>query len=187
MTDKTSLTNQLLIAMPSLEDPNFGQSVTYICEHNEDGAMGLIINRPMELGLGEVLNQLEIDCVDTDIANQVVYFGGPVETERGFILHEPVGDWESTLAVTDTLGVTSSRDILEAIGQGVGPRRMLITLGYASWTAGQLEQELADNAWFSGPADADLIFDLPIAERWEAAARLIGVDLTMMSNDIGHA
>lgn len=187
MTTATYLTNHFLIAMPSMVDPNFAQSVTYICEHTADGALGIIINHPMELGLGEVLRQMDMTWTDEEIVNQAIYFGGPVETQRGFVLHDPVGTWDSTLVVNENLGLTASRDILEAMGQGRGPRRALVALGYAGWGAGQLEQEMAANAWLSGPADLRLIFEVPVAERWQAAAASLGVDLSRLSNDVGHA
>ncbi len=187
MNSPTRLTNQFLIAMPGMADPNFAQSVTYICEHNDEGAMGIIINHPMELGLGEVLKQLDLEWTDQDMANRAVFFGGPVEQERGFVLHQPAGGWDATLMVTDDIGVTSSRDILEAMSLGEGPARSLVALGYAGWGAGQLEREMAANAWLSGPADSDLIFDVPVEKRWEAAAAALGVDLRWLSNDVGHA
>jgi len=181
------LTNQFLIAMPGLEDPNFFRSVTYICEHNEDGAMGLIINRPMNMQLGEVFEHIQVQEASLEARQVPVYLGGPVQQERGFVLHSPIGDWEATLKVTDRIGVTSSLDILHAIARDEGPEQKLISLGYAGWGAGQLEQELADNAWLSGPADPDILFNKPNEERWKAAAASLGVDLDLLSGDTGHA
>ncbi|TCK17138.1 putative transcriptional regulator [Thiogranum longum] len=181
------LTNQFLIAMPGLEDPNFFHSVTYICEHNEEGAMGLVINRPMNMQLGEILEHIEIRDASVEARHIPIYLGGPVQQERGFVLHSPLGEWEATMQVTDRIGVTSSLDILQAIAHDEGPEKILVTLGYAGWGAGQLEQELADNAWLSGPADPDILFNKPDDERWKAAAASLGVDLDLLSGDTGHA
>jgi putative transcriptional regulator len=181
------LSNHFLIAMPALSDPNFHHTATLICEHNEEGALGLVINRPTELLLGDILEHMKIDSTHDNVAGQPVYMGGPVQNDRGFVLHEPVGDWEATLRISDQTGITSSRDILEAIARGEGPERSFITLGYAGWGAGQLEEELAANAWLSGPADTAIVFETPYDRRWEAAAALIGVDLTLISGEAGHA
>ncbi len=182
-----SLSNHFLIAMPQLADPNFFHSVTYICEHNEDGALGLVINRPLDLQLHEIFEQMGIEAKDCTRLDQIVFSGGPVQPQRGFILHGPPLQWESTAGITDNLAITTSRDILEAIARNEGPAQCLIALGYAGWGAGQLEQELADNAWLSGPADPSIIFDTPVPERWRAAAALLGVDLDRLSGDAGHA
>lgn len=187
MGASSNLTNHFLIAMPQLADPNFFHTVTYICEHNEDGALGIVINRPLELTLGEVLEHMDLAADDNDATAQVVYQGGPVQQERGFVLHEPVTQWDATLPITEHIGVTTSRDILEAIAKGDGPQHSLIALGYAGWGAGQLEQELAQNAWLSGPADKGILFETPHEKRWEAAAALLGVDLNLLSGDAGHA
>lgn len=181
------LNNHFLIAMPSLHDPNFYHSVTYICEHNEEGAMGIIINRPLDIRLGDVLNHMAIERKNTAAISGLIYLGGPVQPERGFVLHEPLGKWDSMLAVTNSIGVTTSRDILMAINEGEGPSRSLVALGYAGWGAGQLEQEMANNAWLSVPADSSIIFDTPIEQRWQAAAAALGIDLNNLSEDIGHA
>lgn len=181
------LTNHFLIAMPQLADPNFFHTVTYICEHNSDGALGIVINRPLEMRLGEIFTHMNIDGATAQAADLPVYLGGPVQQERGFVLHQPPGDWESSLRITDTIAVTTSRDVLAAIADGTGPKRALVALGYAGWGAGQLEQEMADNAWLSGPADARILFDLPDQQRWHAAAALLGVDLNLLSGDAGHA
>lgn len=173
--------------MPSLSDPNFHHTTTYLCEHNEEGALGIVINRPMEMQLADILDHMEITTEIEAVATQTVYMGGPVQNDRGFVLHEPVGNWEATLQVTDSIGLTSSRDILEAIAQGRGPQHALISLGYAGWGGGQLEEELAANAWLSGPASSKVVFETPIEQRWAAAAALIGVDLNLLSGDAGHA
>lgn len=187
MKDTDSLANHFLIAMPSLADENFARSVTLICEHSEEGAMGIVINRPTDLRLGDILEQLGIEPVKAINAAPSVYLGGPVQNNRGFVLHEPVGSWESTLQVTDTLGVSTSRDILEAIAQNRGPEKFLVALGYAGWGAGQLEREISENSWLSGPASREILFDLPVEQRWKAAAQLVGVDLTTLSGEAGHA
>lgn len=187
MDEANSLSNHFLIAMPMLDDPNFHHTTTYICEHNEDGALGVVINRPLDIQLGEILAHMDITTDIEAIRNQTVYMGGPVQCDRGFVLHEPVGNWEATLKVTDTIGITSSRDILEDIAKGGGPDHAIITLGYAGWGAGQLEQELAENTWLSGPASSQIVFETPSEERWLAAAALLGIDLNLLSNDAGHA
>ena len=181
------LTNHFLIAMPTLADPNFEHTVTYICAHSEEGAMGIVINRPLEIDLGEVLSQMELDSQDPGIATLPVYSGGPVHQDRGFVIHRPVQEWNSTIAVGDDVAVSTSRDILEAISAGKGPRDALVALGYAGWGAGQIEQEMAQNAWLSGPADLEIIFATPVEQRWQRAADLIGIDLGSISHDVGHA
>ncbi|HJP35791.1 MAG TPA: YqgE/AlgH family protein [Gammaproteobacteria bacterium] len=181
------LTNQFLIAMPSMADPNFSKTVTYVCAHNDDGAMGIVINRLTEIGLGEVFAQMKIDGGDRSANAQHVYQGGPVHRDRGFIIHYPAIDWDSTIRVTNELAVSTSRDILEAISSGAGPDETLIALGYAGWGAGQLEQEMGQNAWLSGPATMEIIFHTPPERRWERAAAAMGVDLGSLSNDVGHA
>jgi putative transcriptional regulator len=187
MTSATSLTNHFLIAMPGLQDPNFSRTVSYVCEHSEQGAMGIIINRPMEIQLGEVLAQLEIEAEHREICELPVYLGGPVQTDRGFVIHDGDCRYDSTLEVTPEIRVTTSRDVLEAIASGQGPANRLVALGYAGWSGGQLEQEMVANAWLSGPADADILFATPSAERWQAAAKRLGVDLNLLSGDAGHA
>lgn len=187
MTESHFLTNQFLIAMPGLEDPNFFHSVTYICEHNEEGALGLVINRPLEMQLGEILKHINLPQAAPEAQQIRVHLGGPVQQDRGFVLHQPLGDWDATLKVTDRIGVTSSIDILEAIAGNQGPERSLIALGYAGWGAGQLEREMAENAWLSGPADPEILFNTPDEQRWRAAAASLGVNLDLLSGDAGHA
>ncbi len=185
--EHTSLTNHFLIAMPALQDPNFARSVTYICQHGEEGALGITINRPLNLELQELLDSMKIEASEPATARQTIFAGGPVHPEQGFVIHQPAGEWASTLRVSDQISVTTSQDIIEAIARDEGPERYLIALGYAGWGGGQLEEELAANSWLSGPADSDIIFDTPPEKRWEAAATLLGVDLSRLSNDIGHA
>jgi putative transcriptional regulator len=187
MSPETNLTNHFLIAMPGLEDPNFFHTVTYICEHNSDGAMGIVINRPMDLQLADIFEQLEIEISSPSIREQPVYLGGPVQSDRGFVLHDSSTEWNSTLRINSEISVTTSLDILEAIASDKGPSENLVALGYAGWGAGQLEEELAQNAWLSGPAKSEIIFQRASDERWQAAADLLGVDLNLLSSDTGHA
>lgn len=183
----TSLTNQFLIAMPGLADPNFFHTVTYICTHNEDGAMGIVINRPAEITLGEIFQQMEISSEDENLVKLPIFQGGPVQADRGFVIHEPLQNWEYSIQVCEEIGVATSRDILQAIAHGSGPPHTLVALGYAGWAAGQLEQEIRDNAWLHAPADSSIIFNIPIEKRWEAAVALTGVKLDKLSSDVGHA
>ena len=187
MTDNMNLTDHFLIAMPSLGDPNFQRTVTYMCQHGDDGALGIVINRPIDLMLGDILGQMEIEVESQNIGATQVYYGGPVQPERGFVIHEGSGQWESSLAVTDSIMLTTSRDIMEAIARGKGPRKMLVALGYAGWGEGQLEQEILQNAWLNAPALNQVIFDLPADRRWKSAAEQMGVDLDLMSSNAGHA
>ena len=182
-----NLTNQFLIAMPTLADPNFHRTVTYMCAHSDEGAMGIVINRPTELRLTDVLDQMSIPVSDNTVSDMTVLQGGPVCRERGFVLHQPAGEWDSTLRVSDEIGIATSRDILSEIAEGRGPEHSLIALGYAGWGAGQLEQEVLDNAWLSGPISNTILFDLPYEERWASAARLLGVDPERLSGQVGHA
>ncbi len=187
MLATTNLSNQFLIAMPTLADPNFYRTVTYLCAHNEEGAMGIVINRPMELNLGDILAQMDIG-ITVDPAREIPIFdGGPVQRERGFVIHRPAGEWDAMMSVGDELSVTTSRDILAAVAKGEGPEKTLIALGYAGWGAGQLEREIAQNAWLHGPADERVLFDTPHEQRWEAAAALVGVDFDRLSGEAGHA
>ena len=181
------LANHFLLSMPTLEDPNFQRTLTYICEHSDQGAMGLVVNRALSVTVGEVLHHLDIEPESPAIANEPVYQGGPVETERGFVLHTPVGSWEGSIALTDELAVTTSRDILEAMARGAGPAHALIALGYSGWAAGQLEAEVGDNAWLTCPASLDLLFHTPPDQRLDRAAARIGIDLDLLSSGAGHA
>lgn len=181
------LSNQLLIAMPAMVDPNFSQTVTLICEHSSKGALGLVLNRPLPMKLSDVFEQLSLDAADARIGQQPVLRGGPVQTDRGFVVHRQGGSWDSTLKVSEQIQVTTSRDILAAMARGEGPPNAFIALGYAGWDAGQLEQEILANAWLSAPADDEVIFNLPFQDRWQAAGRLLGIDLTRISPDAGHA
>ena len=182
------LTNQFLIAMPALGDPNFNQTVTYICEHTSEGALGIVINRPMNVKLGEILSQLAVDSVDDAVSDIPVLLGGPVQQDRGFVLHDNSGgQWDSSLEITSDIRVTTSRDILTAMARGDGPDNSLVALGCAGWDAGQLEQEIVANAWLSVAATEKILFDTAFDERWKSAAALLGVDLSTLSTDAGHA
>ena len=187
MGDVTYLTGHLLIAMPAMADPNFVRTVTYICEHTDQGALGIVINRPLQMDLGEVFQQLSLEAADAGVSSQPVLRGGPVQTERGFVLHEPSRKWDSTVEVSESIHLTTSQDILSALAQGTGPRRALMALGYAGWGAGQLENEMGANAWLSVPASATIIFDTPYEARWAAAAALLGINLATLSSEAGHA
>ena len=191
-TDKTNftgdkLTGHFLIAMPSLNDGFFNQAVTYICEHDENGCFGIIINQETGITLKQILSEMKIEANENCDANKSVFIGGPVEQGRGFILHRPTGQWQSSLKVNDNVALTTSRDILQALANDEGPADSIVALGYAGWAAGQLEDEIASNTWLSCPADEQIIFNTPTEERWKAAAKLIGVDLSLLSNDAGHA
>ena len=195
MVETGYLTNQFLIAMPNLLDPSFFHSVTYICEHNEHGAMGVIINQPLELTMGELMEQLGVKAPAHLRDKKTIYQGGPVSVERGFVLHRPLGQWESTLPVTDEIGLTSSNDIIRSMAdsppenssKNIAPQDYLITLGYAGWGAGQLEAEILENSWLSCEANPEILFHTEPELRWEAAASLIGVNIHQLTGEAGHA
>lgn len=190
-SDPINLTNQFLIAMPGMADDNFARTVVYMCEHNDKGALGLVINRPIDIKLKNLFEKVELKLDSEDLAEQPVYFGGPVQTERGFVLHEQSGAAESpytsTLVVPGGLEMTTSKDVLEAMAQGTGPKRVLVTLGYSGWEAGQLEDELGRNGWLTVDADPAVIFDTPVEQRYERALQLLGIDPRMLSQEAGHA
>lgn len=187
MDRNDSLTNHLLIAMPGMADPNFNSTVTLVCEHNEEGALGIVINRPLNMKLGGLLEQLQLDQADQAIASAPILDGGPVGRERGFVLHKPHGKFETSVAVSDEIQLTLSRDVLDAMAAGTGPDKSLVALGYAGWEAGQLEMEMLQNTWLSVPANPEIIFDVPFNDRWSVAAKIIGVDISQMSSHAGHA
>lgn len=184
-----NLRNNLLIAMPAMADPNFFRSVTYLCDHNSEGAMGIIINRPLDIYLSDIALQMGFaQSSKTSKCTKIpIYDGGPVSNDRGYILHTPHGEWQSSIKISDEVSLTTSQDILEAIINGEPPDKFFIALGYAGWGKGQLEHELAQNAWLSGPSDSSILFDSPAAERWASSAHLLGFDMSNLSNDIGHA
>jgi putative transcriptional regulator len=182
-----NLTHHFLIAMPSMADPYFAKTLTYICEHNDQGALGLVVNRPIDMTMQALFERLSLKLDDGQNAEAPVYFGGPVQTDRGFVLHSPAGNWQSTLRVGSHIGLTTSKDILEAVGRGEGPKQILVTLGYAGWSPGQLEQELSQNAWLTVEARDGIIFDTPSEERLPAAMGLLGVDFARLQDEAGHA
>ena len=184
-----TLANQLLIAMPNMEDPNFTRTVSLMCQHDENGGMGVIINRPIrEFSLPDVLEHLKLEPSNSlTYKHNTVYSGGPVHPELGMILHRGVGNWESTLAIGEHFGLTTSMDIIQALSQGEGPQDAMFILGYAGWSAGQLEFEIRENAWLNVPASTELVFDVPVDDRWKIAASQIGIDLNTLSTEAGHA
>ncbi|MBV8032440.1 MAG: YqgE/AlgH family protein [Betaproteobacteria bacterium] len=182
-----NLTHHFLIAMPNMADPYFAKSLTYICEHNDQGALGLVVNRPIDMTLQALFERLSMSLQGGGVADAPVYFGGPVQTDRGFVLHQPAGSWQSTLRVRDLIGLTTSKDILEAVGRGEGPARLLVTLGYAGWSPGQLEHELSQNAWLTVEAKDGILFDTPAEERLPAAMQLLGLDFARLQDEAGHA
>ncbi|MCX8085655.1 MAG: YqgE/AlgH family protein [Rhodocyclaceae bacterium] len=186
-----SLANHFLIAMPAMADPYFARTLTYLCEHTSEGALGLIINRPLDFNLATLFERVSLPLAagahQAKYNELPVYFGGPVQTDRGFVLHRPAGQWQSTLVVTSEIALTSSRDILQAMCEQGEPSDVLVTLGYAGWAAGQLEWELSQNAWLTVPADPEIIFSVPPEERLPAAMQLLGVDFANLSEVAGHA
>lgn len=184
--DNAFLDNQFLVAMPNVVVGAFDHSVTLLCDHNTEGAMGLVINRPTELDLRDMLAHMDINCAALN-APECIFWGGPVQTERGFVLHRPAGQWEATLRLRENVAVTTSKDILEAIGRGEGPAEYLVALGYAGWGEGQLENEILANSWLNTPADSSIIFTTPSDDRWAAATRLLGLDPGTFSGHAGHA
>lgn len=185
--DAVNLTDNFLIAMPAMTDPYFAQSLVYVCEHSENGALGIIVNRPIDMTLASLFEKIELPMEQEKFAEMPVYFGGPVQLDRGFVLHRPVGQWQSTLAVNGNIGLTSSRDVLVSVGNAGDPPEIIVTLGYAGWGAGQLEEELAQNSWLTVPARADILFELPPEERLPAAMLKLGVSFSQLSDVAGHA
>ena len=189
--DRIDLTNQFLIAMPGMADDAFAGSVVYMCEHNEKGALGLVINKPISLTVGKLFEKVELALPDEALAARPVFYGGPVQTERGFVLHERLdeqgGHYNATLAIPGGLEMTTSRDVLEALSHGAGPRKLLVTLGYSGWAAGQLEEEIGRNGWLTVDATPEIIFETPAEQRYERALALLGIDPRMLSMEAGHA
>lgn len=180
------LTDHFLIAMPGMMDPVFSKCLLYICEHHDQGALGLVVNKPIAMNLASMLGEVGIKSANESLEKIPAYFGGPVEMERGFVLHEPVGNWQSTIPVTEKMGLTTSRDILQALGEGSGPGHVLVALGYAGWAPGQIEHELSVNAWLTMKASADILFELPAEERLPAALKMLGVSWANLSESAGH-
>ena len=189
---RINLTNQFLIAMPGMADGTFTGAVVYLCEHTEKGALGLVINKPIDIKLKNLFEKVELSLTRDDLAEAPVYFGGPVQTERGFVLHERQSDatspYSSTLSIAGAgLDMTTSKDVLEALSNGAGPKKILVTLGYSGWGAGQLEDEIGRNGWLTVDAQPEVIFDTPIEQRYDRALALLGVDPRMLSQEAGHA
>ena len=185
-SQQIDLTNQFLIAMPGMVSGPFAGALVYVCEHSGKGALGLVINRPTDLTLGSLLEKIDLKLDTQESLDAPVYFGGPVQTDRGFVLHRPAGKYSSSLVLSN-LALTTSRDVLEAVAEGKGPDKLLVTLGYAGWGAGQLEDELAQNAWLTVEANSDILFETPAEDRYPAAMRLLGIDPAMLASDAGHA
>ena len=183
-----TLVNQFLIAMPAMTDERFSGTVIYLCEHNSRGALGIVINRATDLTLQNLFERVDLKLEIAPRSEQPVLFGGPVQVERGFVLHDqPEAGYSSTLTLTDGLALTTSKDVLEAVADGGGPQRMLVTLGYSGWGPGQLEEEIGCNAWLTVAADRDVLFEVPLLERFDAALGLLGISSAMLSADAGHA
>ena len=192
-TAATDLSNHFLLAMPGMADPNFAGALVLVVEHNDKGALGLVVNKPTTMSLPTLLSRIELDVVpgnDRDPgapAAVQVFYGGPVQTDRGFVLHQPSGHWNSTVAIGDQISLTTSKDVLEAVAAGRGPERLLVTLGYAGWGPGQLESEIGQNAWLTMPADPGLVFDIPADARFAEAYRMLGIDPLLIAPRAGHA
>ncbi len=188
-SERINFTNQFLIAMPHMSDPAFSGAVVYLCDHSERGALGLIINRPTDIDLESLFNRIDLKLEVGPLLHIPVYFGGPVQTERGFVLHEPVSGntYNSSMSVEGGLEMTTSKDVLEAVATGTGPKRFLLTLGHAGWGAGQLEEEISKNGWLTVEANPEVVFEASPEERFEAALGLLGVSSTMLSGEAGHA
>jgi len=185
-----NLANHFLIAMPSMQDPIFGGTVVYICEHNDKGVLGVVINKPTDMTMEVLFERIDLKLAEglhSDVVNEPIMFGGPVQDDRGFVLHTPGGRYSSSLAVTDEVAFTTSIDVLEAVASGGGPQRMLVSIGYAGWSPGQLEEEILRNGWLTVGADAHVLFDLPVEERYTAAIKLLGIDPLMLATEAGHA
>jgi putative transcriptional regulator len=190
--ENVNLTGHLLIAMPGMTDPFFSKSVTFICTHNQDGAMGVMINRPTDLSYETLFEKIKVELAQSELADNAVLYGGPVQPERGFVLHEHSGEWDSTLSIAENTALTTSKDILESVAMGAGPKKMLLALGYAGWTAGQLEQEIAANSWLSvqakdGETLHKILFECKAEDKLNASLALLGVNPAMLSDVAGHA
>ena len=190
--ENVNLTGHLLIAMPGMTDPFFSKSVTFICTHNQDGAMGVMINRPTDLSYETLFEKIKVELAQSELADNTVLYGGPVQPERGFVLHELSGEWDSTLSIAENTALTTSKDILESVAMGTGPKKMLLALGYAGWTAGQLEQEIAANSWLSvqakdGETLHKILFECKAEDKLNASLALLGVNPAMLSDVAGHA
>ena len=186
-TETTDLSNHFLLAMPNMADPNFSGAVVLIAEHNDRGALGLVVNKPTTMTLAALLQRIDLAHGDDSQARTPVFYGGPVQTDRGFVLHQPQGEWNSTVPISPEIALTTSKDVLEAVAEGSGPPRLLVTLGYAGWGPGQLEAEIGQNAWLTVQADPALLFDTPAEERFIQAYQMLGIDPALLSPAAGHA
>jgi putative transcriptional regulator len=185
-----NLANHFLIAMPSIQDPVFGGTVVYVCEHNDKGVLGVVINKPTDMTMETLFDRVDLKLAEglrATVVDEPIMFGGPVQDDRGFVLHSPGGRYSSSLSVTDDVAFTTSIDVLEAVASGGGPARMLVSIGYAGWSPGQLEEEISRNGWLTVGADARVLFELPIEERYNAAIKLLGIDPLMLATEAGHA
>jgi putative transcriptional regulator len=185
-----NLANHFLIAMPAMQDPVFGGAVVYICEHNDNGVLGVVINKPTDMTMEILFDRIDLKLSEglrTTVVNEPIMFGGPVQDDRGFVLHTPGAPYSSSLTVTDEVAFTTSIDVLEAVAAGDGPQRMLVSIGYSGWSPGQLEEEIGRNGWLTVGADAHVLFDLPVEERYNAAIKLLGIDPMMLALEAGHA
>ncbi len=187
MNKDTFLHNQFLIAMPTLADPSFFHTVTYLCQHDEDGALGIVINRLAGMKLGDIFKQMEIKVTAKETLDVAILAGGPVQQERGFVLHNACGKWDSSIQISEGISLTTSRDVLEAIAVGSGPQQYLVALGYAGWGAGQLEREVINNSWLNAPCATDILFSTPYTQRWDLAAKQLGVNIKLLTMQAGHA
>lgn len=187
MNKGTFLHNQFLIAMPTLADPSFFHTVTYLCQHDADGALGIVINRLAGMKLGDIFQQMDIKVTAKETQDVAILSGGPVQQERGFVLHNVCGKWDSSIQISEGIALTTSRDVLEAIAVGSGPSQYLVALGYAGWGAGQLEREVSDNAWLNAPCATDILFRTPYTQRWDQAAKQLGVNIKLLTMQAGHA
>lgn len=186
MSEGSYLNNQFLIAMPGLLDPIFHHTVTFLCQHTKEGALGIVINRPAEMKLGEIFKQMNISYNSDTIANTPIYAGGPVQQDRGFVVHTACGEWDMTLPVSQDISLTTSRDVIEAIAAGEGPEHFLVALGYAGWGEGQLEKEILGNSWLNTPFAKQILFETPVNQRWNAAASQIGININQLTAPAGH-
>jgi putative transcriptional regulator len=180
------LSNQFIIAMPGLLDPNFHHTVTFLCQHTREGALGIVINRATEMKLGEIFKQMDIRVSSPLAAEAPIYSGGPVQQDRGFVVHTKCGEWDMTMPISDDISLTTSRDVIEAIASGEGPEQYLIALGYAGWGEGQLEKEILSNSWLNTPYAKQILFDTPVSQRWNEAASQIGININQLTTPAGH-
>lgn len=186
MSGENYFNNQFIIAMPGLIEPIFHHTVTFLCQHTKEGALGIVINRSAEMKLGEIFKQMDIPVSSLEAAETPVFSGGPVQQDRGFVVHTACGDWDMTLPVSEDISLTTSRDVIEAIAAGKGPKQYLIALGYAGWSEGQLEKEILSNSWLNTPCAKKILFETPVSQRWNAAASQIGIDINQLTTLAGH-